>query len=168
MKSYDIEQHKRLIEIQLNNKNDEEEINKLNELVRDNLFRIYIETEVSMREFSLLSDISASTFKRLFNGEKTSLNLKSLLKLSINLNIPIECMVSNLTPEDIELVKKFHQLDTNQRKAVEDNIKQLTMHQQQKKQKAYKKKKKYTNPAGQINIFDYLQKIEESKKDKQK
>lgn len=63
MGDYDIEQHKRMIEIQLNNKNEEEEIEKINEIVRNNLLRIFIETEVSMREFALLSDISASTFK---------------------------------------------------------------------------------------------------------
>lgn len=166
MGDYDIEKHKRMIEIQLNNKNDEEEINKINELVRNNLLRIFIETEVSMREFALLSDISASTFKRLFSSENANLNLKSLLKLSVNLDIPIECLVSDLTPEDIKLVKKFHQLDANQRKAVKDDIEQLTINHQKKTHK--KKTMKCTNPAGQINMFDYLQKIEENEKDGQK
>lgn len=164
MGDYDIEQHKRMIEIQLNNKNEEEEIEKINEIVRNNLLRIFIETEVSMREFALLSDISASTFKRLFNSEKANLNLKSLLKLSVNLDIPIECLVSNLTPEDIELVKMFHQLDANHKKAVKSEIEKLTTHCK----KTYKRRKMQDiNFTSQINMFDYLQNIErdEQRKD---
>lgn len=167
MENYDIEQHKKMIEIQLNNKNEneEEEIEKINEIVRNNLLRIFIETGVSMREFALLSDISASTFKRLFNSKKANLNLKSLLKLSVNLDIPIECLVSNLTPEDIELVKRFHQMDANQKKAMRSEIEKLTTHHR----KTHKRQKMLgMDFISQINLFDYLQDIEKDEQRKRK
>lgn len=157
MCNYDIEQHKRMIEIQLsNNRDEEEEMEKINEIIRNNLLRIFIETGVSLREFALLSDISVSTFKRIFSNENVNVNLKSLLKLSVNLNIPIECLVSNLTPDDIEMIKKFHQLDGDIKMAVENEIVKFSRHY-----KKERKKRTVKDLANQMDIFEFLKSLEE-------
>lgn len=144
MGDYDIEQHKKMIEIQLlNTKSEEEEIEKISEIVRNNLWEIFLETGVSMREFALLSGISPSTVKRVFNAKKGNLNLMSLLKLSANLGIPIECMVSELTPADIELVKKFHKLDGVGKENIKKKLEMEVVTRDRNERKVHLNERKY-------------------------
>lgn len=163
---YNIEQHKKMIEIQLlNDRDEDEEINKVYEIVRNNIFRIYIETGVSISEFALMANVSSSTLKRIFRSdfsERERLNLNSLLKIAVNLNIPIECIVSNLTPDDIELIKKYHQLEGLEKKKIESEIDNLTICHN----KAHKKKNIHKNAMNipkQMDIFEILKNIEETK-----
>ncbi len=127
------------------------------QLDAENINDLFYKSNLTMRQFAVQVGISHSSLARILERSGENVRLDTICKIGANIGVSIQ-----------DIIISKHQLDANQRKAVEDDIKQLTMHQQQKKQKAYKKKKKYTNPAGQINIFDYLQKIEESEKDKQK
>lgn len=166
---YNIEQHKKMIEIQLLNERDEdEEISKVYEIVRNNIFRIYIETGVSISEFALMANVSSSTLKRIFRSdfsERERLNLNSLLKIAVNLNIPIECIVSNLTPGDIEFVKKYHQLEGVEKKKIESEIDNLTTCRCNNK--VHKKRAAQDNEENipkQMDIFEILKDMEDTNK----
>ncbi len=146
-----------MIKAQLNGVSEEQYIKEVQKIVAENINDLFYKSNLTMRQFAVQVGISHSSLARILERSGENVRLDTICKIGANIGVPIQ-----------DIIISKHQLDANQRKSVEDDIKQLTMHQQQKKQKAYKKKKKYTNLAGQINIFDYLQKIEESKKDKQK
>lgn len=167
MREYDINYHKKLIDMQLSNSKDaEEEIEKTYTIIRDNLFKLFYESNMSIREFAMLAEVSPATIKRALapNDENAKINFNSLMKVATYLDYPIECMLSDLSPEDIEHVKKFNGLNSIQKDKINKEMERLLKYNAAINN--VKGKKHKDEIPNQISMFDILNSMEdESKKE---
>lgn len=133
-----------IVKAQLQGKSEEEYIKEVQKIVTENIKDLFYKSNLTMRQFAVQVGISHSSLARILERSGENVKLDTICKIGANIGVPIQ-----------DIIISKHQLNANQNK--------------QKKQKTYKKKtKKCTNPAGQINMFDYLQKIEEKEKDERK
>lgn len=133
-----------IVKAQLQGKSEEEYIKEVQKIVTENIKDLFYKSNLTMRQFAVQVGISHSSLARILERSGENVRLDTICKIGANIGVPIQ-----------DIIISKHQLNANQNK--------------QKKQKTYKKKTiKCTNPAGQINMFDYLQKIEEKEKDERK
>lgn len=165
MNEHYMDYHKKLIELQLSNSKEvEEETEKIINMVKSNIAKLFYALDITMNEFATLTDNSMSTIKRILTPYDTEngFNVNSIIKIVTYLNYPIECVFSHFIPEDIEHLKSYNSLTEMQKKEINEEIVRLL-----KKNKNIVKKEKTKTLSGQITIFDILKTEEKKEKNEQ-
>ena len=162
-----VEKYEKLIKRQLQNGNDiEEYIEKVYCIILDNIMNLYHDSDMSLREFALFVDSSHSTVKRLLE-QHAKVEFSTICKIAACCDYPLECMVSNLSNEDIKFLSKYNELPDEEKNEIDKYLEKLIKKHNKIKDKLIQdsqKGDKHITMQGQLSLFDLMETDTETNK----